>query len=70
MIELGINMERVRLTKSCLNQTYFKVHLGKMSHKFRTENDLKQGLVLSPLLFNFSLEYVVRKSKKTRKEWN
>jgi hypothetical protein len=31
-----------------------------MSDKFPIENDLKQGDTLSPLLFNFTLEYAIR----------
>jgi hypothetical protein len=42
----------------CLNGTYSKVRIGKhSSDAFPIENDLKQGDVLSPLLFNVSLEY-------------
>jgi hypothetical protein len=46
----------------CLNETYSKVRIGKLlSDKFPIRNGLKQGDDLSPLLFNFSLEYAVRK---------
>jgi retron-type reverse transcriptase len=46
----------------CLNETYSKVRVGKLlSDKFPTQNGLKQGDALSPLLFNFSLEYAARK---------
>jgi hypothetical protein len=46
----------------CLNETYSKVCIGKLlSDKFPIQNDLKQGDALSPLLFNFALEYAVRK---------
>jgi retron-type reverse transcriptase len=45
----------------CLNETYSKVHIGKhLSDSFPIQNGLKQGDVLSPLLFNFALEYVIR----------
>jgi hypothetical protein len=46
----------------CLNGIYSKVHIGKLlSDKFPIQNGLKQGDALSPLLFNFALEYAIRK---------
>jgi hypothetical protein len=49
----------------CLNETYSRVHIGKnLSNKFTIENDLKQGDALSPLLFNFALEYAIRRVQK------
>jgi hypothetical protein len=46
----------------CLNETYSKVRTGKhLSDKFPIQNGLKQGDALSPLLFNFVLEYAIRK---------
>jgi hypothetical protein len=62
LLEFGIPKKLVRLTKMCLNETYSKVHTGKlMSDKFPIQNGLKQGDALSPLLFNFALEYAIRK---------
>jgi hypothetical protein len=41
---------------------YSKVHTSEhFSHNFPIQNGLKQGDALSPMLFNFTLEYVVRK---------
>jgi hypothetical protein len=55
----------------CLNETYSKVHIGKLlSDKFPLQNVLKQGDALSPLFFNSALEYAVRKSKKMKSVWN
>jgi hypothetical protein len=46
----------------CLNETYNKVCIGKrLSDKFPIQNGLKQGDALSPLHFNFVLEYAIRK---------
>jgi hypothetical protein len=46
----------------CVNETYSKVVLGKhLSDQFPTQNALKQGDTLSPLLFNFGLGYAIRK---------
>jgi hypothetical protein len=45
-----------------LNETYSKVRISKLlSYIFPTQNELKQGDALSPLLFNFALEYAIRK---------
>jgi hypothetical protein len=46
----------------CLNETYSRVRIGKnLSYKFTIENGLKQGDALTPLLFNFALEYAIRR---------
>jgi hypothetical protein len=46
----------------CLNETYSKVRIGKyLSESYPIQNGVKQGDVLSPLLFNFALEYAIRK---------
>jgi hypothetical protein len=61
LIEFGIHMKLVRLIKICLNETYSKVRIGKhLSDNFPIQNGLKQYDSLSPLLFNFSLEYAIR----------
>jgi hypothetical protein len=59
LLEFGIP---VRLIKMCLNESYSKVHAGKLlSDKFPIQNGLKQRDALSPLLFNFALEHAIRK---------
>jgi len=45
-----------------LNESCIEVGIGKnLSHPFSTQNDLKKGDNLSPLLFNFYLEYTISK---------
>jgi hypothetical protein len=52
----------VRLFKIRLNETYSKILVGKhLSDTFPIQNGLKQGDTLSPLVFNFALEYANRK---------
>jgi hypothetical protein len=61
LLEFGIPKKLVILIKMCLNETYSKVHIGKLlSDKFPVQNGLKQGDTLFPLLFNFVLEYAIR----------
>jgi hypothetical protein len=61
-IEFGIPLKLVRLIKMCLNETYSRVRVGKdLSDRFPINYGLKQGDALSPLLFNFALEYAIRK---------
>jgi hypothetical protein len=43
----------------CLNETYSKIHISKcFSDKFPIHNGMKQDVLL---LFNFALEYMIKK---------
>jgi len=55
-------MKIVRLIKMCLTETYSRFRIGKnLSDMLPTRNGLKQRDALSPLLFNFSVEYTLRR---------
>ena len=65
-IKFGVPKKLVRLIKTCLDGTQSKVRIGNyLSSSFPIENGLKKGHALSPPLFNFSLEYVIRKVQET-----
>ena len=62
LIEFGIPTKLVRLIKMSLTETYRRVRVGNnVSDRFPIRNGLKQGDALSPLLFNFALEYAIRR---------
>jgi len=62
LIEVCIPMKLVRLIKMCLSQIYNRVCVGKhLPDMFPIRNGLKQGDAEFPLLFNFALEYAVRR---------
>ena len=71
LIEYGIPMKLVRLIQICLTETYSRVRVDKnLSDMFPIRNGLKQGDVLSPLLFNFVLQYVIRRLRAYQDDLN
>ena len=61
LMEFGILMKLVRIIKMCLDETYSRIQEDKhLSDMFPIKNGLKQGDALSPVLFNFALEYAIR----------
>jgi hypothetical protein len=66
---------RIHLCKMYLNKTYSAVSVGKnLYDTFHVKNGLKHGDALSPLLFNFALEYAIneapRETGRAEIEWN
>jgi hypothetical protein len=60
-------MTLVKPIKLCLNETYSGLCILKhLSEMFPVKNGLKQGHALSPLLFNISSEYSLRKVMVSR----
>jgi len=55
-------MKLVRIIKMCLTELHSRVWAGKnLSDTFPIRNGLKQEDALLPLLFNFALEYAIRR---------
>jgi len=62
LIEFGVCRKLVRLIIMCLTEIYNRVRVGKnLSDRFPIRNGLKQRDALSPLLFNFALEWAIRR---------
>jgi hypothetical protein len=62
LIESGIPMKMKSLIKMCLTEMCSSVRVGKnLSDTFPIRNGLKKVDALLPLLFNFALEYAIRK---------
>jgi len=58
-------MKLVTLIKMCLNETYSRVHVKKiLSDAFSVQKGVKHRDPLSPLFFNYALEYAIKKVKE------
>jgi len=67
LIAFGIPRKVVSLVKMSLIETYSRVRVDKnVSDRFPIRNGLKQGDALTPLLFNFGLEYAIRRVQVNR----
>jgi len=67
LIEFGIPRKLVRLVNMSLTETYNRVRVGEnVCDRFPIRNGLKQGETLSPMLFNFALEYAIRRVQVNR----
>ena len=61
LIEYVIPMKLVSLIKMCLTETCSGVQVGRnLSDMFPIRNGLEKGDAVSPLLFNFTLEYAIK----------
>ena len=62
LFDFGIPIKLVKLIKMRLNETYRRVRIDKnLCDIFPIRDCLKQGDALTPLLFNYALEYANRK---------
>jgi len=65
--EFGVPTKLVRQIKMCLNETYSNVCISKnLSDAFPVQNDLKHRDAVLSFLFNFALEYAIRKVQESQ----
>jgi hypothetical protein len=68
LVQSGMPMKLVSVIKMYLYENYNKVRIDikHLCDAFPIQKCLKLVDALSPRLFNFALEYAIRKSKQTR----
>ena len=61
MREMGIPHKLIRMTQACYRNTKCSIRYGKkLSSPIEIKTGLKQGCILSPMLFNIMMEKVAR----------
>jgi hypothetical protein len=71
LIEFGLPKKLVRLIKMCLTETYIRVRVDKnLPEMFSIRNGLKQGDALSSFLFNFALQYAIKRVQANQDGFN
>ena len=59
--EVGIPLKLINLIKMCLDNSQCKVRIGnRTSDPFHTKSGLRQGCILSPVLFSIAMEKITR----------
>jgi sorting nexin-29 len=65
--EFGIVRKRGVIIKMSLNESFSAVRIGKYQlEKFPLQNGLEKVDALSPIYFNFGLEYAIRRVQKNQ----
>ena len=63
MRQYGISTKLVRLMKALYHDTQSTVRVeGELTEWFRVNTGIRQGCLMSPMLFNVYIDHVVRKS--------